>query len=65
MWYRQAQIEQPNQEINQVAVSSHQTIINNILAQNGKTFNEIINQLNVHKISVNSSLALMIQQKPI
>ncbi len=58
MWYRQAQIEQPNQEINQVAVSGHQTIINNILAQNGKTFNEIINQLNVHKISVNSSLGL-------
>ena len=44
MWYRKAQIEQPNQEINQVAVSGHQTIINNILAQNKKSNKKITNQ---------------------
>jgi len=55
MWYRKAQI-QPT--VDQTAISGYQTGINNILAQTGKTFTDIITQLNNYKLSINSNLSI-------
>jgi hypothetical protein len=55
MWYRKAQV-QPT--VDQTAISGYQIGINNILAQSGKTFTDIITQLNNYKLSINSNLSI-------
>jgi hypothetical protein len=55
MWYRKAQV-QPT--VDQTAISGYQIGINNILAQTGKTFTDIITQLNNYKLSINSNLSV-------
>jgi hypothetical protein len=54
MWYRKAQV----QAVDQTAISGYQIGINNILAQSGKTFTDIITQLNNYKLSINLNLSI-------
>ena len=51
MWYRKAQV----QVVDQTAISGYQTGINSILAQPGKTYLDIITDLNNYKNSINVS----------
>jgi hypothetical protein len=55
MWYRKAQVQPA---VDQTAISGYQIGINNILAQSGKTFTDIITQLNNYKLSINSNLSV-------
>jgi hypothetical protein len=55
MWYRKAQVQPA---VDQTAISGYQIGINNILAESGKTFTDIITQLNNYKLSINSNLSI-------
>ncbi len=56
MWYRKAQVQSDaNQEpVDPTAISGYQAGIDRILAQTGKTYLEIINELNNYKSSIAS-----------
>lgn len=67
MWYRKAQVQAPAapaqpaapvQPVDQTAISGYQTGINNILAQTGKTYLEIITELNNYKSSIASNQSI-------
>lgn len=54
---------QPAPVADQTAISGYQIQINNILAQTGKTYSEIITGLNNYKSSINSNLGIDEQTK--
>jgi hypothetical protein len=67
MWYRKAQVQAPAapadpatpvQPVDQTAISGYQTGINNILTQTGKTYLEIITELNNYKSSIASNQSI-------
>lgn len=55
MWYRKAQVQAPVQPVDPTAISGYQTGINTILAQTGKTYLDIITELNNYRSSIASS----------